>query len=331
MLNIALLSRWHPHATGYGREFSAHPDCRVTVIWDEIPERGAAWAKELGCDFEPDYAKLLARSDVDAICCTAPTNLHRELFTQAARAGKHIFTEKVLAPTKADAEAVRDVLAETGVKFVISFPMRTNPRVLFAKKLLEEGLLGKPNYLRIRNAHDGLSGGWLPEFFTDPVSCGGGAMMDLGAHPMYLASYLLGKPARVTSLYNRLYNTPVDDNCVSVIEFENQVIAVSETGFVTNSSPFSFELSGTEGTFIFGGPDDNCRLKSSKLSGEAAGCWISPKLPKALPSAVCQFVDAVLRDGDILFGIDDAVALSELMDGAYRSYHENRTVSFSEF
>ena len=141
MLNIALLSRWHPHATGYGREFSAHPDCRVTVIWDEIPERGAAWAKELGCDFEPDYAKLLARSDVDAICCTAPTNLHRELFTQAARAGKHIFTEKVLAPTKADAEAVRDVLAETGVKFVISFPMRTNPRVLFAKKLLEEGLL----------------------------------------------------------------------------------------------------------------------------------------------------------------------------------------------
>ena len=96
MLNIALLSRWHPHATGYGREFSAHPDCRVTVIWDEIPERGAAWAKELGCDFEPDYAKLLARSDVDAICCTAPTNLHRELFTQAARAGKHIFTEKVL-------------------------------------------------------------------------------------------------------------------------------------------------------------------------------------------------------------------------------------------
>lgn len=330
MLNIALLSRWHPHASGYGREFAAHSECRVTVVWDELPERGAEWAKELGCDFEPDYEKVLARADVDAVCCTAPTNLHKDMFIKAARAGKHIFTEKVLAATKAEAEAVRDVVLETGIKFVISFPMRTNPNVLLAKQLLDDGLLGTPNYLRVRNAHSGISGGWLPEYFKDPVVCGGGAMMDLGAHPMYLSSFLLGKPARISSIYNRLYDTPIDDNCVSVIEFENKVIAVSETGFVTNSSPFSFELSGTEGTFIYGGPDGDSRLKSSKLGGDMAGCWFAPKLPKALPSAINQFVDAVLHGGEIIFDIDDAVALSELMEGAYRSYHENRTVSFSE-
>ena len=79
MLNVALLSRWHPHATGYGRDFKAHPEYRVTVVWDELPDRGEQWTNELGCDFEPDYDKVLARADVDGICCTAPTNMHKEL------------------------------------------------------------------------------------------------------------------------------------------------------------------------------------------------------------------------------------------------------------
>ena len=331
MLNVALLSRWHPHATGYGRDFKAHPEYRVTVVWDELPDRGEQWTNELGCDFEPDYDKVLARADVDGICCTAPTNMHKELIIRAARAGKHIFTEKVLTPKKADALEIKDVLLETGVKFVISFPMRTNPFVEYAKKLMADGTLGTINFLRVRNAHNGISGNWLPEDFKNPVSTGGGAMMDLGAHPMYLCSYLLGKPKRIVSMFNRLYNTPVDDNCVSVIEFGNKAIAVSETGFVSDSSPFSFELTGTNGTLIYGGADGLCWVKTSTVPDIPKGSWIVPRLPKpTIPSAIDQFVGAVLRNEQIYFGIDDAIALSELMDGAYRSYHENRTVEFSE-
>lgn len=323
MLNIALLSRWHPHASGYGKEFANHPECKVTVVWDEVPERGAAWAKELGCDFEPDYDKVLARADVDAVCGTAPTSMHKELYIKAARAGKHIFTEKVLSAYTEEAKEIRDVINETGVKFVISFPMRTNPSITYAKKLIEDGTLGTLNYLRVRNCHNGISGNWLPEYFKDPVTCGGGAMMDLGAHPMYICSYLLGKPTKITSTFNRLYDTAIDDNCVCAIEFANKVIAVSESGFVTNSSPFSLELSGTEGTYICGGPDGKAWLRSSKLTGDAAGVWILPNTGRqTVQSAVNQFVSAVLRDEPIVFNIDDAVAVTELMDGAYRSYHD---------
>lgn len=331
MLNIAVCSRWHPHATGYGREFSKHPECRVTVVWDEVPERGKAWAEELGCDFEPDYDKVLARADVDAVCCTAPTNMHRELFLKAAAEGKHIFTEKVLAATKAEALDVKQAVEKAGVKFVISFPMRTDASMQFAKKLIEDGTLGRINYLRIRNAHNGVSGGWLAPEFLDPAAGGGGAMMDLGAHPMYLCSWLLGKPKSVVSCFNELYGVGVDDNCVSVIEFENSVIAVSETGFVTNSSPFSFELSGTEGTMIEGGAAGGVWLRTTNGEGLAKGSWVRPSLPKgAIPSAIEQFVGACLRNEPVWFDVDEAVKLSELMDGAYRSWKEGRRVSFSE-
>lgn len=67
---------------------------------------------------------------------------------------------------------------------------------LFAKKAIDEGWLGKVTLARVRNAHDGVSSGWLPPHFFDEATCGGGAMMDLGAHPMYLLAWLLGRRYR---------------------------------------------------------------------------------------------------------------------------------------
>ncbi len=331
MLNIAVCSRWHPHADGYAKHFSSHPECKVTVIWDEEPQRGADWAAEMGCDFEPDFDRVLARADVDAICCTAPTSMHKEMFIKAAKAGKHIFTEKVLAPTKADAIEIKEAVEKYGVKFVISLPNLAEGYVVYAKKLIEDGTLGKVNYVRVRNCHNGLSDNWLPAHFTDPVPTGGGAMMDLGAHPMYMLSYLLGKPENVVSCYNKLCETPVDDNCVSVIEFENKVIGVSETGFVTCASPFSFEMHGTEGSFFSGGVSGGQWLFTRKTEGLGEKAWMRPNIPASgVPGAVEQFVGACLRDEKIYFDTEAAIKLSELMEGAYKAWNEGRKVEFAE-
>jgi predicted dehydrogenase len=97
MIRIAMLSRWHVHANDYARQVKVHPDTVITAVWDEIPERGAAWAKELEAAFEADLDVLLARSDVDAVIVDAPTNIHGAVMVKAALAGKHIFTEKVMA------------------------------------------------------------------------------------------------------------------------------------------------------------------------------------------------------------------------------------------
>ena len=97
MLRVAMLSKWHVHAEGYARDFLKTGKAEITAVWDEKPERGAEWAQRLGCDFESDLDKLLAREDVDAVCCCTPTTMHTDVLIRAAKAGKHIFTEKVLA------------------------------------------------------------------------------------------------------------------------------------------------------------------------------------------------------------------------------------------
>lgn len=320
MLKVAILSRWHVHADGYAKQFQSRPDVTLTAMWDEEPEKGREFAAKLGIDFEPDLDVLLARADVDAVCINAPTNMHRDVIVKAAQAGKHIFTEKVLAPTTAQAAEIRAAVEKSGVKFCISFPHRTLPHNLLAKKVLDDGLLGDVTYVRVRNAHDGASRGWLPPHFYDEVQCCGGAMIDLGAHPMYLIAWLLGKPSEVSSAFTYVTGHAVEDNAVSIMKYSSGAIAVSETGFVTGNSPFILEIYGTGGSLIINGKD--IRLISTKNGGEIGG-WVEPnRLPQALPDAITQFVEGVLYDKEIVFGIDDAVLLTEIMDAAYKAHKQ---------
>jgi len=311
-----MLSRWHVHAEGYAKEFQARPDAKLTAVWDEEPDKGRAFAESLGVDFEPDLGKLLAREDVDAVCVNAPTSMHRDVMVAAANAGKHIFTEKVLAPTVKECVDIKEAVEKNGVKFCISFPHRTFPQNLLAKKVMEEGQLGTVSYMRMRNAHNGASAGWLPPHFYDEAQCGGGAMIDLGAHPMYLISWLLGKPSEISSAFTYVTGHAVEDNAVCIMKYPSGAIAVSETGFVTGNSPPVMEIYGTEGSLVITGNDAGLAL--AKNGGE----WEVPELPEAIPGAINQFVDGVLYGKKIIFGMDDAISLTEIMESAYKAHKQ---------
>ena len=322
-----MLSQWHVHAWDYAKQIRSMENAQITAVWDEIPARGEIWAKELGVEFEADLQTLLERADVDAVVVNTPTNLHGKVMVAAANAGKHIFTEKVMALTVKECEEIAEAVRSNGVKFCISLPHRTFPHNLFAKRVVEEKLLGDITLLRVRNAHNGATAGWLPPHFYDANQCGGGAMIDLGAHPMYLVRWLLGKPSRISSVFSSFTGKPVEDNAVSVIEFENKAVGIAETGFVSSDSPFSMELYGTNGTLFIGGPENKVRLISDKTGG-VHGWTVPADLPDALPSAMKQWVDGILEGSEILFGLEEGIQLTELMEAAYTSHREKRHVEF---
>jgi len=328
LLRVAMLSGWHVHAKSYANELQAKENVKITAVWDENGLKGEAWAKELNADFEADLNTLLKRDDVDGVCVNCPTNMHKEVIVAAAKAGKHIFTEKVLALTVKDCLEIAEAVKEAGVKFCISFPHRINPANLFAKKVAVENLLGDITLLRVRNAHDGATANWLPDDFYDPITCGGGAMMDLGAHPMYLSRWILGEPASITSMFTSFTGKGVEDNAVSVIEFKNKAIAIVETGFVSSNSPFSLELYGTKGSLFVGGPENKVQIISSKINSEIPG-WVLPSsLPAALPKPTDQWVNGILEGTEIHFGVEEGIQLTELMEAAYISHKEGRKVKF---
>ena len=233
-----------------------------------------------------------------------------------------------MALTVADCKEIEKAVREAGVKFCISFPHRTRPDILFAKEAVEEGLLGDITSLRIRNAHNGSIADWLPSHFYDPEECGGGAMMDLGAHGMYLARWFLGEPKKITSIFNNVTDRKVEDNATSVIEFENNAIAINETGFVSTNDPFSFELNGTKGSLLIGGPENTVKLNSTQTNSEISG-WVTPSsLPEPLPHPLEQWIGGILVNEKIHYGLKEGIQLTELMEAAYQSYEKGETVEF---
>ena len=330
MLKVAMLSGWHVHAKDYANQVSKIENAAISAVWDEDPERGRAWADELGVPFEEDLQQVLNRDDVDAVIVDAPTNMHTEVMIAAANAGKHIFTEKVMALTVAECEAIAEAVRKAGVKFCISYPHRTFPANLFAKKAVEENWLGEVTLLRVRNAHNGAVGNWLPPHFYDPEACGGGAMIDLGAHPMYLSRWLLGKPKNISSVFTRHTGRAVEDNAVSVIEFENKAIAIVETGFVTPVSPFSLELYGTEGSLFVGGMDNTVRISSKSMLRKLK---VMSYRPIASCPAFCHgaWVNGILKDEKIHFGLEEGIQLTQLMEGAYQSHRSGCRVEPDNF
>ena len=137
MLKVALLSKWHVHAQGYAGMLRTFPDAEITCVWDEEQERGKEWAKSLEVDFEEDLDRILAREDVEGVLICSPTSKHGEIMKKAAKAGKHIFTEKAMALTKKECEEITAEVKKAGVKFGISFPARTTPANLFVKNLID--------------------------------------------------------------------------------------------------------------------------------------------------------------------------------------------------
>ena len=327
MLRVAVLSRWHVHANQYAQEIAQNAHAQVAAVWDEEPTRGGAWADELGVPFEADLDRLLANADIDAVCVTTPTSFHRQAMVQAAEAGKHIFTEKVLATRVADCHAIAAAVRAAGVKFCISFPRRCAPAMLYAKRLLDAGSLGRVTALRVRIAHDGAVRNWLPAHFYDPETCGGGAMMDLGAHGMYLSRWLLGEPKRIVSVFNTVTDRAVDDNTVAVIEFRNGAIAVNETSFVGFGGTYSLEVDGTEGGFRMLSPADGVQVRGKRFEDSA---WRTPDdLPAPLPKPVDMWIAGCVDDAPIEFGLAPAIELTELMEAAYSSQQRGRSVDFA--
>ncbi len=159
-------------------------------------------AEQFGWEgYETDWRKLISRTDIDLIDINAPSNAHKDIAIAAARAGKHIFCEKPLALTLADSREMLQAAEAAGIKHMVGFNYRFAPAVRLAKKLVEEGRLGRIFHFRAWFLQD-----WIvdPEFplvwRLQKEIAGSGSHGDLGAHLIDMAHYLVGDMSEVIGM-----------------------------------------------------------------------------------------------------------------------------------
>lgn len=315
-LNIAVLGFWHVHAGDYARQVQDHPDTRLVAVWDDDVERGRAGATEFGTEFVSDLDTLLARDDIDGVTITTSTDAHRDVMLRAARAGKHIFTEKLLAPTVEETDEIVRVTDENDVKLTVSLPRLYHGYTRAIQDVLASGELGRITYSRVRLSHSGSINEWLPERFYDPVTAIGGALTDLGCHPVYLTQLILGaRPSTVSATYRSVTGRPVDDHAVVTVGYDNQSIGVIEAGFVSDD-PFTIEIFGTAGSLSYSEWDNSLSVAGAAFGGEG---WQPLAIPDDGQDAFGQWVDHIRNGTRADDNLTRAVELTRLVTAANAS------------
>ena len=129
----------------------------------------------------------------------APNHLHLEPCLAAIRAGKHVFCEKPLGRSAAEARELRDAAARAGVVHMVGFNYRFLPAVQLARRLIDEGRLGRIHHFRARFADASFLDPDAPfTWHQDAEAAGSNALLDLGSHLIDLARYLVGEPSAVS-------------------------------------------------------------------------------------------------------------------------------------
>ena len=127
MLRIGMLSFAHVHAEGYAQQIKDSKEAEIAIIWDDDEARGKAAAERHGVPFTMNLDEVLSDDSIEGVVSNAETSKHRDLFLKVAAAKKHLFTEKALTITTAEADEVIPAVKASGVKFMISLPSRSRP------------------------------------------------------------------------------------------------------------------------------------------------------------------------------------------------------------
>ena len=205
-----------------------------------------------GPSWHRDYADLLAR-DLDAVSVCLPTALHCAVVEQALAAGKHVLVEKPIATTVADAETMMRAAKRAGKTLFVGMTHRFYPEVLEAKRLFDEGAIGK--LVMIRDSileHFGFLD--APAWYLDRDVAGGGVVLSSGIHMVDRTLWFAGEEPTAVSgaVGNAYFGREVEDSGQMSLRFASGLSAEITFGFLAEPHPLvcDLELIGTKGSIV---------------------------------------------------------------------------------
>jgi predicted dehydrogenase len=227
----------------------ANPHTTLVAVADVDEASARATASPLGAAVHRDYQEMLGVSELDAVIISGPVQLHEEMCIAAFEAGCHVLCEKPLSNSLDSCRRIYAAAEAAGRTLAVGFNHRYFDSMKFARKVIDEGGIGKLDHIRAAGGHDGLGNFREPWMFQGPLS-GGGAMMDIGIHVTDLARYLAGE---ITSVYgvatNGIWNVEgSEDNALAIFHTEAGVpIAYQATWTAWKGYEFYLEAYGDRG------------------------------------------------------------------------------------
>lgn len=179
-----------------------------------------------------NYDKIADNPAIDVINIVLPTGMHAEYTIRAFKAGKHVLTEKPMANTSADCQAMIDAGKAAGKKLMVAYRIRREPHNLKAIEICQSGLFGKPRLIIADHGFNIQPNVWR----LDKKLAGGGALYDIGIYSLNATRYLTGEePISVTAQQVDNPNDPrfaqVEEGMVWTTKFPSGTLATCTTSY----------------------------------------------------------------------------------------------------
>ncbi len=185
---IAGLGWWGKHIV---RRMQDSEALRIVTAVETNPAQ-EGFAAENGLRFTTSFADVLRDADIDAVILCTPHSLHTEQVLAVAGAGKHVFCEKPLALTRADAERSVRACRDAGVMLGIGHERRYEPAIAEVRRLIDEGALGAIMHAEAHFNHDKLANVPEGDWRASPKDAPAAGMTAMGIHLSDLFVYLFG-------------------------------------------------------------------------------------------------------------------------------------------
>ena len=306
----------------------------VAAACSLVPEE-LDWArKELGIEaLYDDYGKMIAEAGLDAVFIASSSSAHAAQIIQGLERGLHVFCEKPMGVSVRECLAVEKAVAlRPDLTFMVGFVRRFDPSYRYAKKLIDEGAIGKPFLVRSQTVDLDEYAPFQVKF----VPTSGGIFLDMNVHDIDLARWYLGD--EVMSVYaiggsyvHPEFETVGDaDNACALLQFRTgrmAVISVSRTAFHGHDT--HTEITGSEGIIKIGMTPAKNRVELFDRGGARVECVkdFYERFAEGFLAEAGHFVESALEGKDPGMVAHDGTAATEVGFALTRSFKDGTVVT----
>jgi predicted dehydrogenase len=307
-----------------------------------VEDFGKRWGIKQRYHGSRGVARLCKDPTVDAVLVALPNDLHLSAVTAAAENHKDLICEKPLGRNSTEARKALDVVRRYGVLHCYAENQIFMPQIARVREFIRGGAIGKPVWIRSREAHSGPHSRW----FWDPERAGGGVMLDMGCHSVEVVRNLFGRRPQAVSGWKQtlVHETKLEDNSLVLVRHEGRVLGQSENSWSAKGGlDIRLEVYGSEGTVFV----DSSRETGIKMFTLASGKqtnyivekadttkgWTFPTWQEFVTngylSEMRHFISTIAAGKKACETFEDGLVVNKIIDAAYASARTSKWVGIT--
>jgi predicted dehydrogenase len=295
---------------------------KLVCISDPDENNAKKAEKELDVPIK-SFQEILNSKEIDVVSICAPNKFHKELIIDSLKNDKHVFCEKPISRNFQEAQDIFNSTKKYSKILQVGSNHRFFESVLHAKKLVDDGVIGKVLSFNGRIGHNGerLKDSW---FWKKDIS-GGGTLLDNGCHLLDLSRYFIGNFVSGTGITSNTYwkNIEVEDSASGVFKTEDGRTASIFCSWRLLSGYFFFELNGSEGYINVDGRFDTHGgdkiFWSTKKEGKIYNKDFSHLKPNSYQLEIDNFVNNLKNNKPCSPNANDALEVMRMIDFIYKN------------